>query len=80
MKKLADSPMGGMGKGMGPDPDALPGMVVKMEADVGGQKISMTLTSVKEMNFNAAIFEAPKDYQEIAQPALPPGPPGAPPK
>ena len=77
MKKLTDSPLAGQAKGMSPDLDALPGMVVKTEANVAGQKVTTTLVAVKEMNFDAAVFEAPKDYQMIAQPTLPGPAPGA---
>ncbi|MCX7826900.1 MAG: DUF4412 domain-containing protein [Verrucomicrobiae bacterium] len=72
LKRLHDSPMAGPGKGMSPDLDALPGMVVKMEGSIAGQKVSMTVVSVKETNFDAGIFETPADYQTIAQPGLPP--------
>lgn len=80
MKKLKDSPVIGPANGMSPDLDALPGMVVKIEANVAGQKATTTLVSVKEMNFDAAVFEAPADYQTLAQPGPPPGPPGTVPK
>jgi hypothetical protein len=40
-------------------------------------KISSTLVSVKQEPVDAALFEAPKDYQSIDQPTLP-GAPQAP--
>ena len=69
--KMSKSPIAGMAQGMTPDMSTLPGMVVKTEAEVSGQKIVTTLVSLKEQPLENAIFEAPKDYQEMAVPAIP---------
>jgi hypothetical protein len=76
LDKLNKSPIAGLAGGMTPDMSALPGVVVKSEGEFAGQKFVTTLTSVKEEPVDAALFEVPKDYQEMAQPALP-GAPGA---
>jgi len=57
-----------------PDVNTLPGMVVKTQMEVNGQKITSTLVSVKEDSVDASIFQTPKDYQQMTQPGL-----GAPP-
>jgi peroxiredoxin len=71
--KVKKSTVGGMSKGTEPDDSALPGMVVKAEAEVLGQKMTTTLISVKEESLDASLFEVPKDYQNMAQPAAMPG-------
>jgi Domain of unknown function (DUF4412) len=71
LDKLNNSPMSQMSKGIAPDMSILPGMVVKTKADVQGQEITMTLISAQEAPVDAAIFEIPKDYQEMNAPAMP---------
>jgi hypothetical protein len=74
MMKLNDSPFGGVAKGMSPDMDKLPGIAVKTQMEMPqmpGQKITTTLVSVKEQPVEDSTFEAPKDYQQMAQPSLP---------
>lgn len=75
MDKLNTSPVAQMSKGTAPDVSTLPGMVVKTEMQVNGQKITSTLVSVKETTVDSSIFQTPKDYQEAAAPDF-----GAPPK
>ncbi|HUA39461.1 MAG TPA: DUF4412 domain-containing protein [Candidatus Sulfopaludibacter sp.] len=70
MDKLNDSPVAQMSKGAAPDVNALPGMVVKTQMEMNGQKVTSTLVSAKESSVDAAIFQTPKDYQQMAQPAL----------
>jgi len=53
---------------MSPDISTLPGMVVKSQADMAGQKVITTLISAKEETVESSAFEAPKDYQDMAQP------------
>ena len=76
LDKLNKSPIAGIAGGMAPDMSSLPGVVVKSEMEMAGQKFAMSLVSVKEEPVDAALFEVPKDYKEMAQPALP-GAPGA---
>ena len=56
---------------MQPDFSTLPGMVVKTVAETAGMKMTSTLVSVKPEPVDAALFEAPKDYQSMATPTLP---------
>lgn len=69
MDKLNNSPVAQMSKGTAPDVSTLPGMVVKTEMQVNGQKITSTLVSVKETPVDASIFQTPKNYQESTPPA-----------
>jgi hypothetical protein len=75
MDKLNNSPVAQMSKGTAPDVSTLPGMVVKTQMEVNGQKITSTLVSAKESSVDASIFQTPKDYKEVSQPGM-----GAPPK
>ena len=75
MEKLNNSPIAQMSKGAAPDINSLPGMVVKTQMDVNGQKVTSTLVSIKETSVDASIFQTPKDYKAITQPAM-----GAPPQ
>jgi hypothetical protein len=71
LDKLNKSPMSQMSKGIAPDTSALPGMVIKTKADVQGQEVTTTLISAQEAPVDAAIFEVPKDYQEMNAPTMP---------
>jgi thiol-disulfide isomerase/thioredoxin len=72
LKKLSELSPFGMGKSMGPDENALPGMVVKKEMESLGQKITTTLISAKEESVDLAVFEVPKDYTDMTQPETTP--------
>lgn len=63
--------MGGLNKGLGPDPKEFPGLPVKTEISLNGKKITTTITSVEEMPVDPTIFEPPKAYKEISLPPLP---------
>jgi hypothetical protein len=56
--------------GMMPRSSEFPGMAVKTEMSVAGQKITTTLVSVKEQEVDPAVFELPSDYKEMASPAF----------
>jgi len=68
MDKLNNSPVAQMSKGVAPDVSTLPGMVVKTQMEMNGQKVTSTLVSAKEESVDASIFQAPKGYQEMTQP------------
>lgn len=75
LAQLSKSAASGIGKGMQPDMSALPGMVVKSVSETNGMKVTSTLVSAKQEPVDAAAFEAPKDYQTMAQPTMPVAPP-----
>ena len=70
MDKLNNSPVAQMSKDTSPDAGALPGMVVKTQTEMKGQKVTSSLVSLKEGSIDASIFEVPKDYHEMIQPAV----------
>lgn len=69
MDKLNNSPAARISKGTAPDASTLPGMVIKTQMEMHGQKVTSTLISAKEEPVAASIFEIPKDYQEMTQPS-----------
>jgi Domain of unknown function (DUF4412) len=70
MEKLQSGSISAMGKGMMPELKSFPGMQIKTEMDLAGKKVSTVLTSAKEENVDAALFEIPKDYKEASAPPL----------
>jgi hypothetical protein len=70
MEKLQGGAISAMGRGVMPDLRDFPGMPMKTEMELGGKKVSTTVTSVKEENVDPAIFAIPKDYKE-AQAQMP---------
>jgi len=74
MDKLNNSPIAELSKGSTPDVSTLPGMVVKTQMEMNGQKVTSTLVAVKEQPVDASIFQIPKDYQEKTQPGAGPAP------
>jgi hypothetical protein len=78
LTKLNKAAASGFAQGAQPDFSTLPGMVVKTVAESAGTKLTSTLVSVKQEPLDAALFEAPKDYQSMAQPTLPGAAPQAP--
>jgi peroxiredoxin len=72
MDKLDNSPVAQMSKDMSPDTDTLPGMVVKTQMEMKGQKVTSTLVSAKEESIDASAFDVPKDYKLMTQPVVTP--------
>lgn len=79
MLKMQQGGLGAMAKGMGPGAADFPGMPVRTEMDMNGQKITTTLQSIKEETLDAKDFEVPSDYKAMQIPSfgMPPGQPGA---
>ncbi len=75
MDKLNNSPIAQISKGTAPDVSTLPGMVVKTQMEMNGQKVTSTLVSAKEQSVDAAIFQTPQGYQEVTQPGAGAAPP-----
>ena len=76
LEKTQNARINAVGKGMLPNSADFPGMPVKTEMTVNGQKITTTVVSVTEEPVEAAAFDVPKDYKEIAMPAFDFPPPG----
>ena len=70
LEKTQNAGINAVGKGMLPNSADFPGMPVKTEMSVNGQKITTTVVSVTEEPVAATEFDVPKDYKEIAAPAF----------
>jgi hypothetical protein len=68
MDKLNNSPIAQISKGTAPDVSTLPGMVIKTQMEMNGQKVTSTLVSAKEQSVDASIFQIPQGYHEMTQP------------
>ena len=56
---------------MGSLPNDLPGVAVKTQMEPpNGQKLTITLVSVKEQPLDPAEFEIPRNYQALPIPAF----------
>jgi hypothetical protein len=66
--KLHETSLGGLNKGLGPNPREFPGMPVKTEMNLGGKKITSTIVSVKEESVEPSVFEVPAAYKEMDLP------------
>ncbi len=56
-----------------PIPADMPGMALKTETEAMGQKVSMTVKSVKTDSVDDSVFKAPADYKEMNMPTAPAG-------
>ena len=70
MENMRAGSISAMGKGLMPELKDFTGMQIKTELDMGGQKVTTVLVSVKEENVDPASFEIPTDYKEVNAPAL----------
>jgi hypothetical protein len=71
LKAMQKSPMGAMAAAMVQQPD-LPGVPVKSEIQMGsGQKMTVTLVSVKQQAIDASEMAPPAGYTEMPMPSFP---------
>ena len=70
MEKMTNS-MGMGGQRLMPKASETPGMVVKSEVTMMGQKSTSELTSIEETEFADADFEAPEGYETMGLPNIP---------
>ena len=76
-KALQNSPMGAMGAAMVQQPE-MPGTPIKSDVQLSnGQKMTVTLLSVKEQPIDASEMAPPAGYTEMPMPSFPGGAPGA---
>ncbi len=70
MMKMQQGGLGSMAKGMGPSASDFPGMPIRTEMEMNGQKITTTVQSVKEGPLDAKDFEVPAGYKEMQMPSF----------
>jgi len=71
-KQLQNSPLSKLAQGgLGSQPAELPGVAVRTKMEPpNGQKLTVTLISVKEQPLDNAEFEIPRNYQALPTPAF----------
>jgi len=71
-KQLQNSPLAKLTQGgLGSQPNDLPGVAIRTRMESpNGQKLTVTLISVKEQPLDNAEFEIPRDYQALPSPAF----------
>lgn len=62
-----------MTRDFAPDIKSLPGVPVRTEVEINGQKLVTELESVTEAPSNPADYTVPAGYTEMKMPAMPPG-------
>ena len=71
LSRLQQGGLSAMAKGMSPDPATFGGMPVKTEIEMGAQKITSTLVSVKEEPVEMrSEFKLPSDYKAMPMPSF----------
>lgn len=75
---LDSAPLASASAGVAPRTKDLPGMPMKMQMEMGGQKVTVTLVSAKEEKVDPAIFAIPSGYKEMPGPAAEPAAPAKP--
>jgi len=71
LDSLAHGPLSELAKHLPPRPSELPGLALKTELLIQGQKITTTLLSAKETPVDPALFAPPKAYTELKKTPAP---------
>jgi hypothetical protein len=71
LAKLQNGGLASITKGFTPDLSTLPGVPVKTEVEMNGQKITTELVSATEQNVDPSTYEVPAGYNEIKMPPMP---------
>jgi len=69
LAKFRKGGLADMTKGFAPDLSTLPGIPVKTEVEINGQKITTDLVSAKEQPVDPAQYQVPASYTEVKMPA-----------
>ncbi len=68
MEKNLSAGLAGLAGGLTPKPSDFPGMVIRAELTINGQKVTTHLVSAEEKPVDAALFEVPAGYKELPSP------------
>lgn len=71
---IESAPLAAAKGGVAPRTKNLPGMPMKIQMDMGGQKVTVSLISAKEEDVDPAIFKVPAGYKDLPAPPAPPKP------
>jgi hypothetical protein len=70
MAKFQKGSLASIAAGIGPDMSAFPGVPVKTEVDLSGQKITTVLVSATEQAVDPAEYQVPAGYAEMKMPGV----------
>lgn len=68
---LESAPLAAAKGGVAPRTKDLPGMPIKIQMEMNGQKVTVSLVSAKEENVDPAIFKIPAGYKDLPAPPKP---------
>jgi len=71
LAKFRKGGLADMTRGFAPDLSNLPGVPVKTEVEINGQKITTELVSAKEQPVDPSEYQVPASYTEVKMPAQP---------
>jgi hypothetical protein len=71
LAKFRKGGLAAMTRGFAPDLSTLPGVPVKTEVDINGQKITTELVSAKEQPVDPTEYQVPPAYTEVKMPSQP---------
>ncbi len=71
LAKFRKGGLADMTKGFAPDLSTVPGVPVKTEVEINGQKITTELVSAKEQAVDPSEYQVPASYTEVKMPAQP---------
>jgi Domain of unknown function (DUF4412) len=70
LEKSAAAGLSALTKELTPKPGDIPGMVIKSEVSMVGQKVVTTLVSASEETLDGALFSIPEGYKESPSPSF----------
>lgn len=68
MEKTLRAGLAGLAGGLTPKPGDFPGMVMRADLTINGQKVTTHLVSAEEKPVDPALFEVPAGYKELPSP------------
>ena len=71
LAKFRKGGLADMTKAFAPDLSGLPGVPVKTEVEVNGQKIVTEMVSAKDETVDPSVYQVPTGYSEMKMPAMP---------
>jgi hypothetical protein len=71
LSKVQKGGLANIMKGLTPDLSTLPGVPVKTEVEINGQKMTTVLVSATEQTVDPSEYEVPAGYTQVQMPAMP---------
>jgi hypothetical protein len=65
LDQMQNSGLSAVTASMMPKPEQMPGVRLRTEMELAGQKVNTTISSIKEEPVDAAVFDVPEGYKEV---------------